>query len=228
MSERFRKSKFAILAQGLLAACFLCAAAHAGQGKLLDKTQADEASAFIRKHKQVVLYCAEPDCEDHKARLLDVKRIESRKSGAHYQLFLNGAPVDSSEIYFQEFGKWFNVAIRLGLLEAGVPEELPMALGLSTDCIGLGKQAEQRERRIVPIMRLSVTGEGRLHFHRAPHKACRDDNVFVIPGDSLTGYAEYEGWTWVMYVNPASSKEFQGWVPDTRVKNIGTMAPTPK
>jgi hypothetical protein len=209
----------------LLAACFFCAAAHAGQGKWLDKAQADEAAAFIRKHRQVVLYCAEPDCEDHKARVLDVRRIESRKSGAHYQLVLNGAPVDSSEIYFPEFGKWFNLAIRLNLLEAGVPEELPTALGLSTDCIGLGQQAEQRERRIVPIMRLSVIGEGRLHLHRAPHNACRDDKVFVIPGDALVGYAEYEGWTWVMYVNPRTNDEFRGWVPDARIKNTGTMAP---
>lgn len=211
--------------QVLLAACFLCFAAHAGQGKLLDKARADEASAFIRKQKQVVLYCHEPDCEDNKARLTDVKRIESRKSGAHYQLLLNGVPVDSSEIYFQEFGKWFNVAIRLGLLEAGVPEELPAAFGLSTDCIGLREKAEKGERRIVPTMGLKVIGEGRLHFHRAPHKGCRDDKVFVIPGDAVTGYAEYEGWTWVMYVNPRSSDTFEGWVPDARIKNVGTMAP---
>lgn len=211
--------------QALLAACFLCAAAHAGQGKLLDKAQADEAAAFIRRQKQVVWYCPEPECEDKSARLLDVERIESRKSGAHYQLVLNGEPVDSSDIYFLEFGTWFNLAIRLNLLEAGVPEELPKEFGLRTDCRGLRQQAEQRERRIVPIMRLSVTGKGRLHFHLAPHAACRDDQVFVVPGDSVTGYAEYEGWTWVMYVNPKSGKEFQGWVPDARVKNVGTMAP---
>jgi hypothetical protein len=196
------------------------------EAQALDEAQANEAAAFIRKQKQVVIYCAEPDCEDKSARLLDVKRVELRKQGAHHQIVLNGAPVDPASIYFNENGSWYNLAIRLNLLVAGVPEQLPVPPGGSSiDCAGLAKQAEQRERRIVPILRLSVTGQGRLHFHHAPDKGCRDDKVFVIPGDALTGYAEYEGWTWAMYVNPASGKEFQGWVPDARIKSVGTMAP---
>ena len=213
----------------LVGSLCLCLHAQAQQVVRIDKAQADEATAFIRKQKQVVVYCAEPDCEDKNARVLDVRRVESRKDGAHQQILLNGTPVDPAAIYFRENGSWYNVAIRLGLLVAGVPEQLPVPPGGSSiDCVALGKKAEKRERRIVPTMRLSVIGQGRLHLHRAPDKACRDDKVFVIPGDSVTGYAEYEGWTWVMYVNPSSSKEFQGWVPDARVKGAGTMAPTQK
>ena len=210
----------------LSVAISLCAFAHAAQVLNLDKDQADEAAQFIRKQKQVVLYCADPDCEDKSARVQDVKRAESRKHGAHWQVLLNGKAVDPASIYFLENGGWFNLAIRQGLLGAGVPEQLPVRpVGASIDCAALAKQAEQRERRLVPVLRLSVIGQGRLHFHRAPDASCRDEKVFVIPGDSVNGYAEYEGWTWVMYVNPASGKDFQGWVPDARLKNVGTMGP---
>jgi hypothetical protein len=209
----------------LLGAAFLLCVV-AGEALALDKAQADAAAAFIRRQKQVVLYCAEPDCEDKSTRLLDVKRVELLRQGARQQILLNGAPVDPASIYFLENGNWYNLAIRLNLLVAGVPEQLPVPPGGSSiDCAALARQAGQRERRIVPILRLGVIGQGRLHFYRAPDKGCRDDKVFVIPGDALTGYAEYEGWTWVMYVNPASGKEFHGWVPDGRVKGAGTMAP---
>src|SRR5262245_15139611 len=109
----------------LLGAAFLLCLV-VGEAQTLDKAQADEAAAFIRKQKQVVLYCAEPDCEDKRARLLDVRRVESRKQGAHQQILLNGAPVDPATVYFQENGSWYNLAIRLNLLVAGVPEQLPV------------------------------------------------------------------------------------------------------
>ncbi|HTN28187.1 MAG TPA: hypothetical protein VL180_10410 [Burkholderiales bacterium] len=138
----------------LLGAAFLLCVVVA-EAQPLEKARADEAAAFIRKQKQVVVYCAEPDCEDKSARLLDVKRVELRKQGTHRQILLNGVPVDPASIYFSENGNWYNLAIRLNLLVAGVPEQLPVPPGGSSiDCAALAKRAEQRERRIVPILRL--------------------------------------------------------------------------
>ena len=210
----------------LVALSLLCALARAGQALHLNKEQADEAVAFLRAQKQVVLYCAEPDCPDNRARSEKVARVESRKQGAHWQILLNGKRVDASSIYFLEAGAWFNLAIRQGLLVAGVPEQLPVPPGgSSADCAALAGEAERNERRLIPVLGFKVMGPGRLHFHGAPDGSCRDPKVFVIPGDSLTGYSEYKGWTRAMYVNRTSGQDFHGWVPDARVKAIGTMAP---
>jgi hypothetical protein len=211
-------------------ACLLSLSAQAyaqPQQLNLTKDEAREAAEFIRKQKQVVLHCPYPDCEDRSARVQEVKRVETRKQGAYWHILVNGVLAEPDRIWFPEGRSWFNLAIRLGLLEAGVAEELPFPPGRLSqeDCLALEKRAEKDERRIVPVLRISVIGKGRLHFHRAPHADCRDDKVFVIPGDSLNGYAEYENWTWVMYVNPASGKDFKGWVPDSRLKSVGTVAP---
>lgn len=193
----------------------------------LTKDEAREAAEFVRKQKQVVLHCTYPDCDDRSARVYDVRRVDTRKHGAYWQILVNGTAAEVDRIWFLEGGKWYNLAIRLNFLQAGVPEELPIPPGRLSqeDCQALAKVAEKDQRRIVPVMRISVIGNGRLHFHHAPHVDCRNDKVFVIPGDSLNGYADYEHWTWVMYVNPATGKDFQGWVPDSRLKAVGTVAP---
>ena len=70
-----------------------------------------------------------------------------------------------------------------------------------------------------------MIGSGRLPFHSAPDPACRDPKVFVIPGDKLTGYAEYPGWVGVMYTNPASNASYTGWVESRRLQTYGTLTP---
>ena len=99
------------------------------------------------------------------------------------------------------------------------------APALSADCATLNKQAQDEELRRVPVSSYRVTGAGRLHFHTAPDAACRDAKVFVIPGDKLTVYTEYQGYVSVMYLNPKSGEDFLGWVEARRLEFVGTLAP---
>ena len=71
-----------------------------------------------------------------------------------------------------------------------------------------------------------VTGTGRLQFYSAPNTACAMKGVFVIPKDKLISYvATDDGWTSVMYMNPKTGDDVQGWVRSDRLKATGTMGP---
>ena len=78
--------------------------------------------------------------------------------------------------------------------------------------------------RLSPPRSAVVVGAGRLPFHDAPHPACRQPGVFVVPGDDLVAYAETRGWTSVMFL-PATGGGVTGWVRSSRLKLGGTMGP---
>ena len=90
-------------------------------------------------------------------------------------------------------------------------------------CTHIAKQAEQAQSYFSPVEGYQVVGTGRLYFHTAPHAHCRSKDVFVIPGDHLIAYTEYQGWVSVMYMNPKTDTAYQGWVPSQRLKFTGTM-----
>jgi hypothetical protein len=95
----------------------------------------------------------------------------------------------------------------------------------AADCAGLAKQAETRAPALSPPSSYIVGGAGRLYFHTAPDPACRDKDVFVIPNDRLAGYAEFNGYISVMYLNPNSLKSYLGWVEAKRLQYQGSLAP---
>jgi hypothetical protein len=71
-----------------------------------------------------------------------------------------------------------------------------------------------------------VTGAGRLQFYSAPNFHCVMDGVFVIPRDELVEYARTDdGWSSVMYMNPKTGNDVEGWVRSERLKITGTMGP---
>jgi hypothetical protein len=77
-----------------------------------------------------------------------------------------------------------------------------------------------------PPLAESVIGKGRLQFYSAPDERCRMEGVFVVPKDEVIAYAETaDGWTSVMYVNPNTNRDVQGWVRSKRLKIKGTIAP---
>jgi hypothetical protein len=64
-----------------------------------------------------------------------------------------------------------------------------------------------------------VVGQGRAHFHSAPSAACRIAGKFIIAGDGVTIYSEYDGWVQIMY--PAGDEEDAGvWVRSERLRVI--------
>ena len=101
----------------------------------------------------------------------------------------------------------------------------PAASASAANCDAIYKQAQEKELRRVPVSSYRVTGAGRLYFHTAPDAACRDAKVFVIPGDKLTVYTEYQVYVSVMYLNPKSGEDFMGWVETKRLELVGTLAP---
>jgi len=95
----------------------------------------------------------------------------------------------------------------------------------AADCAALAKEADARAPAMLPPSSYVVGDAGRLYFHIAPDPACRDKDVFVIPNDRLTGYAEYKGYISVMYLNPVSLKSYMGWVEAKRLQYQGAIAP---
>ncbi len=95
------------------------------------------------------------------------------------------------------------------------------AAARAADCV------EPKDAPILsPPLAEAVIGKGRLQFYSAPNERCRMDGIFVVPKDEVIAYAETaDGWTNVMYVNPNTNRDVQGWVRSKRLKVKGTIAP---
>ena len=102
---------------------------------------------------------------------------------------------------------------------------LALPLAAQESCPTLNQQAEQQQAYLNPPSTYAVTGKGRLYFHTAPNDHCRSREIFVIPGDELIAYTEYQGWYSVMYSNPRSGQDFHGWVRPERLIMRGTIRP---
>lgn len=89
-------------------------------------------------------------------------------------------------------------------------------------CDRAAKQAEADPLLLVPRAYFAVTGDGRLFFYSAPDPACKLADTFVIPGDTLIGYAEFKGWTAVMYTT-VKGDPVLGWVRSERLRPTGTL-----
>jgi hypothetical protein len=92
-------------------------------------------------------------------------------------------------------------------------------------CSEVSKQAEKEQSLINPVSGFKVIGTGRLYFYSAPDGHCRLRDVFLVPGDEITAYDEFMGWLDVMYTNPKTSEDYEGWVDSKRLKFIGTEQP---
>jgi len=93
------------------------------------------------------------------------------------------------------------------------------------DCAKLNDAANSNAAAHYPRESYSVGGKGRLYFYTAPSGECRDDQTFVIPGDSLVLYSDYKGWYNVGYTNPKTGNDASGWVKPARLKYQGTLGP---
>jgi hypothetical protein len=66
-----------------------------------------------------------------------------------------------------------------------------------------------------------VTGQGRLQFFSAPSPGCIIKGVFILPGEEVIAYTEYQGFTAVMYSNPRTHLDTEGWVATARLQATG-------
>ncbi|WP_395408048.1 hypothetical protein ACHMW6_15930 [Pseudoduganella sp. UC29_106] len=105
---------------------------------------------------------------------------------------------------------------RLLLLLAALPA-FASAAPVNCGALLVASRAEQVK---VPQWQASrrVGGEGRLYFHTAPDGACRQRDLFVVPGDALEAHFEYGTYTEVVYVHPKTGRESTGWVETGRLQ----------
>jgi hypothetical protein len=102
-----------------------------------------------------------------------------------------------------------------------------LILSVSSPAFAGCKEPETGTKNI-PVLspRLSavVTGAGRLQFYSAPNANCAMVGVFIIPKDEVIAYARSDdGWSSVMYFNPKTGNDVQGWVRSSRLKTTGTI-----
>ncbi len=95
----------------------------------------------------------------------------------------------------------------------------------SVDCQSLSKEASKKSAAFHPPESHLVHGSGRLYFFSAPNPLCKKPAIFVIQGDQLVVYSEQGNWYQVMYLNPKTLSDYEGWVEKTRLKYQGTVGP---
>ncbi|TDN69504.1 hypothetical protein [Paraburkholderia sp. BL10I2N1] len=66
-----------------------------------------------------------------------------------------------------------------------------------------------------------VIGKGRLQFYSAPDKKCKIAGVFILPGERVDAYTEYNNFTSVVYINVNTDANVTGWVQSDRLKPTG-------
>ncbi|MEG3128746.1 hypothetical protein SC171_13540 [Pantoea cypripedii] len=94
---------------------------------------------------------------------------------------------------------------------------IPFLVSANDSCQNLDKNAISQGARFNNTQNIyRVGGEGRLQFYSAPDKKCLIDHVFVIPGDSLIAYIEYEDFYRVMYLS-RNNEQVSGWVEKNRL-----------
>lgn len=96
------------------------------------------------------------------------------------------------------------------------------AAAQSGDCEAIAAKAETEQAHMRPVQTFRVIGKERLHFHKAPDASCVT-KTYVVTGDALLGYGEWNGWTSVQYTHPKTGAVHSGWVRADRIDVTGSM-----
>lgn len=94
---------------------------------------------------------------------------------------------------------------------------------LADSCTQSAERA-QTQQILIPsqVSNHIITGKGRAYFYSAPNSACKSSQLFVVPGDTVIAYAEYQEFTSVLYIHPKTGAQTDGWLPSARLKATGT------
>lgn len=92
----------------------------------------------------------------------------------------------------------------------------------AASCDAISAKVETGHAHMRPVQTLRVVGKERLHFHKAPDAAC-STKTYVVTGDALLGYSEWNGWYSVQYTHPKTGSVHSGWVRGERVEVTGSM-----
>ncbi|SQI26960.1 Uncharacterised protein [Salmonella enterica subsp. arizonae] len=70
------------------------------------------------------------------------------------------------------------------------------------DCENYGRKSEVSQTYINPDnTSFEVVSTKRLHFFSSPNKDCKIKDLFLVPGDIITGHTEYNGYVSASYAN---------------------------
>lgn len=88
------------------------------------------------------------------------------------------------------------------------------------DCENYGRKSEASQTYINPDNNsFEVVSTGRLYLFSSPNKACKIKDLFLVPGDIVTGLTEYNGYVSAAYAKN-ESWSVTGWLEKSQLKNI--------
>lgn len=91
------------------------------------------------------------------------------------------------------------------------------------DCDALNQKAQKMGDHVLSHESGRKTiGEGRIQFYSAPDTSCVKKGIFILPNEFLNAYLIYGDFTSVLYINPKTGNEADGWVRTSRLKETGT------
>jgi hypothetical protein len=99
---------------------------------------------------------------------------------------------------------------------------LVSTVAFATDCTTLDQQGNEKGIRVPESNAVIETiGQGRVQFYSGPDESCAMKGIFILPHEQLTAYGTYLGFTSVMYMNPKTGNDVEGWIKSSRVKYTG-------
>lgn len=80
------------------------------------------------------------------------------------------------------------------------------------DCESYGRKSEISQAYINPDnTSFEVVSTKRLYFFSSPNKSCKINDLFLVPGDIITGHTEYNGYVSASYAKN-ESLSVTGWL----------------
>lgn len=81
----------------------------------------------------------------------------------------------------------------------------------------------ERDQTLIPTSESGyiVSDPKRVYFYSAPDENCKINGLFIIKGDLVNSYAEYQGFSSVMYFKK-DGETANGWIHSDSIKSTGT------
>lgn len=100
-----------------------------------------------------------------------------------------------------------------------LPLLVSMGIEAASQCEDIDHNSYRGQVNIKPANSgYEVFGEGRLYFYSAPDDQCISKNIYMVRGDQVDAYAEYNNYLFVIYFTKVGH-EVSGWVKKNRLKS---------
>ncbi len=101
-----------------------------------------------------------------------------------------------------------------------LPLLVSMGIEAASQCEDMDHNSYRDQVNIKPVNSgYEVFWEGQLYFYSAPDDQCISENIYMVRGDQVDAYAEYNNYLFVIYFTKVGH-EVSGWVKKNRLKSI--------